>query len=261
MELLTGQTEIFREKPTAVTLGKFDGIHKGHQKLIRSLFQAGELCRTVFTFSRPPKALMDGVEQKVLLTNREKRDRMERLSVELLIEYPFTGQVCHMEPEAFVEQVLVKGLQVKKIITGPDFCFGYRRRGNTELLAALAPRYGYGLEVLEKERDADGEVISSTRIREQIAAGNMAKAGELLGYAYTVTGAAYGPEPSFYLAPPPEKLLPPEGIYRVGIEAGGRQSAGTAKIFTIEGQKRIETVPEEKQLFYGAETVSVSFLA
>ena len=117
-----------------VTLGKFDGIHRGHQKLISCSFSSEGLTKTVFTFTRPPREVVEQTEKKVLLTSEEKRVRMEALGVELLIEFPFTEAVCRMEPEAFVEQILIDGLHAKKIITGPDFGFGYQRRGNTALL-------------------------------------------------------------------------------------------------------------------------------
>lgn len=188
MEIITGQTGINREQPTVVTLGKFDGIHRGHQKLIAALFSSERLTKTVFTFTRPPREVVEQTEKKVLLTSEEKRVRMEALGVELLIEFPFTEAVCRMEPEAFVEQILIDGLHAKKIITGPDFGFGYQRRGNTALLKALAPKYGYELEVLKKELSADGNAISSTRVREEIAAGRVPQAVDLLGYPYPVTG-------------------------------------------------------------------------
>ncbi len=188
MEIITGQTGINREQPTVVTLGKFDGIHRGHQKLIAALFSSEGLTKTVFTFTRPPREVMEQTEKKVLLTSEEKRVRMEALGVELLIEFPFTEAVCRMEPEAFVEQILIDGLHAKKIITGPDFGFGYQRRGNTALLKALAPKYGYELEVLKKELSADGNAISSTRVREEIASGRVSQAVDLLGYPYPVVG-------------------------------------------------------------------------
>ena len=188
MEIITGQTGINREQPTVVTLGKFDGIHRGHQKLIAALFSSEGLTKTVFTFTRPPREVVEQTEKKVLLTSEEKRARMEALGVELLIEFPFTEAVCRMEPEAFVEQILIDGLHAKKIITGPDFGFGYQRRGNTALLKALAPKYGYELEVLKKELSADGNAISSTRVREEIAAGRVSQAVDLLGYPYPVAG-------------------------------------------------------------------------
>lgn len=231
MELITGQTEIAVKEPSAVTLGKFDGIHKGHQKLIKELLHAREqgLKAVVFTFLRPPKTITEKELQPVLLTNREKRTHMEKLGVDLMVEYPFTETVAHMEPEVFVEKVLAEGLKVKKIITGPDFCFGYRRRGNVELLKMLAPKYGYELEVIEKAKTDDGQIISSTLVREELMEGNVERANELLGYPYTVTGeVVHGNHlgrtfgmPTINQIPVEEKLLPPNGVYTSKVEIDG----------------------------------------
>lgn len=248
MKLISRQVEVSEDRPSAVTLGKFDGIHRGHQKLIRETMKAEEqgLQTVVFTFMRPPRSLVKGDGQPVLLTNREKRAHMEKLGVDLMIEYPFTESVCHMEPEAFVEQVLVKGLKVKRIVTGPDFCFGYRRRGNITLLEQLSAVFGYELTVIEKERAADGQIISSTLVRQELLAGNVERANELLGYPYTVTGeVVHGNHlgrtfgmPTINQIPAEEKLLPPNGVYTARVEVDGHLYEGVSNVGykpTIEG--------------------------
>ena len=248
MKLISGQVEVSGDRPSAVTLGKFDGIHRGHQKLIRETMKAEEqgLQTVVFTFMRPPRSLVKGDGQPVLLTNREKRAHMEKLGVDLMIEYPFTEAVSRMEPEDFVEQVLVKGLKVKRIVTGPDFCFGYRRRGNITLLEQLSTVFGYELTVIEKERAADGQIISSTLVRQELLAGNVERANELLGYPYTVTGeVVHGNHlgrtfgmPTINQIPAEEKLLPPNGVYTARVEVDGHLYEGVSNVGykpTIEG--------------------------
>ncbi|MCI8464833.1 MAG: bifunctional riboflavin kinase/FAD synthetase [Lachnospiraceae bacterium] len=256
MRLITGQTELSVSRPSAVTLGKFDGLHRGHRKLIDKVLQAGEegLQTVAFTFSRPPKAFTEGKAEPVLLTNREKRNHMERLGVELLVEYPFTEAVCHMEPEEFIKQILVEGLQVKRIVTGPDFGFGYRRRGNVELLSQLSAVYGYELTVMEKERDSCGQVISSTLVRKKLCLGHVEQANALLGYPYTVTGeVVHGNHlgrtfgmPTINQIPAEEKLLPPNGVYTAAVEIDGTIYRGVSNVGykpTIEGNypKGVET--------------------
>ncbi|MCI9486997.1 MAG: bifunctional riboflavin kinase/FAD synthetase [Lachnospiraceae bacterium] len=259
MRLITGQTELssLQERPLAVTLGKFDGLHKGHRKLIGQVLKAGEeegLEPAVFTFSRPPRSVTAQEIQPVLLTNREKRIHLERLGVGLLVEYPFTEAVCHMEPETFVEQVLVKGLKVRRIVTGPDFRFGWRRRGDTALLSRLAERHGYKLTVIDKERDGAGRVISSTLVRGELGQGHVERANELLGYPYTVTGeVVHGNHlgrtfgmPTINQIPAREKLLPPNGVYTAAVEIDGRTYRGVSNVGykpTIEGNypKGVET--------------------
>lgn len=256
MRLIAGQTGLsVSGRPSAVTLGKFDGLHRGHRKLIGEVLRskAEGLETVVFTFSRPPRTVTEGEAQPVLLTNREKRIHMERLGVERLVEYPFTEEVSRMEPEAFVE-LLVKELQVKRIVTGPDFCFGCQRRGNTALLSQLAEVYGYGLTVIEKERDAAGRVISSTLVREELALGHLEQVNRLLGYPYTVTGeVVHGNHlgrtfgmPTINQIPDREKLLPPNGVYTAAVEIDGKIWRGVSNVGykpTIEGNypKGVET--------------------
>ncbi len=256
MKLITGQTELLVKGPSAVTLGKFDGIHRGHRKLLGEVLKAKAegLLTTVFTFGRPPRTLTEGEVQPVLLTNREKRLHLERLGLDLMVEYPFTEDVCHMEPEAFVEQVLVKGLNAKSVVTGPDFCFGYKRRGNVELLSKLAACYGYKLTVIEKEKDSENRIISSTLVREELLCGNVERANRLLGYPYTVTGeVVHGNHlgrtfgmPTVNQIPAPEKLLPPNGVYTAAVELDGKTYRGVSNVGykpTIEGNypKGVET--------------------
>ena len=258
MRLITGQTELLSAgvRPSAVTLGKFDGLHLGHRKLIGEVLKAGEdgLETVAFTFSLPPRTFTEREMQPVLLTRREKRIHMERLGLGTLVEYPFTEAVCHMEPEDFVEQVLVKGLKVKRIVTGPDFCFGYRRRGNVELLSRLADVYGYELTVIEKERGAKGRIISSTLVREELSQGHVEQVNELLGYPYTVTGeVVHGNHlgrtfgmPTINQIPAREKLLPPNGVYTAAVEIEGKTYRGVSNVGykpTIEGNypKGVET--------------------
>ncbi|MCI8275881.1 MAG: bifunctional riboflavin kinase/FAD synthetase [Lachnospiraceae bacterium] len=258
MKLITGQTELLSAglRPSAVTLGKFDGLHLGHRKLIGEVLKAKEegLETVVFTFSIPPRAFTEREMQPILLTRREKRAHMERLGIGVLVEYPFTEAVCRMEPEDFVKQVLVRGLQVKRVVTGPDFCFGYRRRGDVELLSRLAAVYGYELTVIEKERDAKGRIISSTLVREELGLGHVEQANELLGYPYTVTGeVVHGNHlgrtfgmPTINQIPAKEKLLPPNGVYTAAIEIDGKIYRGVSNVGykpTIEGDypKGVET--------------------
>ena len=240
MRLITGETKIHTDCPTAVTLGKFDGVHKGHQKLIRELFRDRDqgTQTVVFTFQRPPQAYVSGRIQPVLLTCEEKRRHIERLGVDILVEYPFTEEVCRMEPEAFVEEVLVKGLHVKKIAAGPDFRFGYQRRGDAELLERLSGKYGYRLILIEKEKGPDGREISSSLIREELAAGNVGLANRLLGYPFTVTGeVVHGNHlgrtfgmPTINQLPRKEKLLPPNGVYAAAVKIDGKKLPAVANV-------------------------------
>lgn len=216
-------TEFNIDGPCAVTLGKFDGLHRGHQVLINELLSAGRegLKTVVFTFGTNPRALVTGQAEELLLTNEEKKCLLEKMRVDVLVEYPFNDRVAHTPPEAFVREVLVEELHARKIIVGADFGFGYRRSGNVELLRRMSSECGYELTVKEKIKTKEGLDISSTYIKGLLKLGHMEQVNGLLGYAYSIHGEVvhgnhYGRTfgmPTINQLPSGGKLLPPNGVY------------------------------------------------
>ncbi|MCI7740567.1 MAG: bifunctional riboflavin kinase/FAD synthetase [Lachnospiraceae bacterium] len=199
---------------TVVTLGKFNGVHRGHQKLIRRVAELGikqGWKKTVVAFSN---------RDKKLLTNQERIHMLNHMGMELLVECTLDKKLMHMSPEDFVKEILVKRLHAAHIIVGPDYRFGYQRKGNTKVLKQLGEIYGFEVEVLSKEMDGTRE-ISSTYVREQLNEGNIEKANELLGYHFSTEGeVVHGRRlgrtigvPTANLIPPREKLMPPNGVY------------------------------------------------
>lgn len=187
MRVIQGTTDFEFDFPTAITIGKFDGLHRGHQKLIHTMKQAaGEQLKTVvFTFDVQPTNVLNRKYTPVLTTVEEKRRMMEALRVDILIEYPFTETTCRMEAEEFVREVLVKQLNAKLLAVGPDCGFGYQRKGNVSLLEELSHELGYSLLVVEKERtEEDNLPISSSRIKHELKNGNVEEANRMLGYVY-----------------------------------------------------------------------------
>lgn len=236
---------------TAVTLGKFDGMHRGHQKLLNDIKKkkAEGYQTVVFTFARPPMALLTGKPQRTLLVNEERREVLDKMKIDYLIEYPFNEVISHMLPECFVKEILVKQLHMKYLAAGKDFGFGYQRSGNTDLLKKLAPKYGYEITVMEKETDGIRE-ISSTYIKEELNQGHIEKVNELLGRPFSVQGSiVHGKElgrkigiPTINIFPPDEKLLPPKGVYCAKTEIDGQVYDGIANIGikpTVTDQKRM----------------------
>lgn len=128
---------------------------------------------------------MQNVEAKVLTTNEEKRHMFEHLGIDYVVECPFTQEIMCMEPEDFIAKI-VRQLHVKCMVVGEDFHFGHNRRGDYHMLRQYAGKYGYEVIVVEKIKE-DSRDISSTFVREEIAAGNIEKANHLLGYRYFVT--------------------------------------------------------------------------
>lgn len=251
MKYIKNTTDFYIAENTVISLGKFDGIHRGHELLMEYLAKKKKdgLKTVIFTFDIPPKQQVDGREQsKVLTTNREKMQLFEQHGIDYLIECPFIPEIMHMEPEAFIEMI-VKKLHVKSLVVGTDFHFGHNRRGDYHLLRELAPVYGYEVEVVNKVQES-GRDISSTFIREEILAGHIEKANALLGYHYFVQGiVVHGNEigrtlnaPTANLIPPEEKILPPFGVYVTRTTIGERSYGGITNVGckpTIEGQNPI----------------------
>ncbi len=226
------------KEPSALTIGKFDGLHRGHEELINRLLQkqrAGQKA-VVFTFDAPPRTLTMGEQPQLLSTNAEKEALFLERGIDALLRCPFTPDIMHMEAERFVEWI-VTALNVKSIVVGTDCSFGYKRRGNCDLLSRLAPIYGYELTVVDK-LTFDGRDISSTYIREEIRKGNMEIAAMLLGHPYSIDGIVSSGNqigrtigiPTANILADPLKLLPPFGVYAASIDFSDKRYYGIANI-------------------------------
>ncbi len=229
------------EEPTVLSLGKFDGLHRGHELLMRYMAEKKTaldgLKAVVFTFDVPPQGKLHKTRPQVLTTNAEKVKLFEGVGVDYLIECPFTEEIRCMEPEDFICKT-VKSLNVKYLVVGKDFHFGHNRRGDYQMLQSFAGFYGYEVRVVDKMQK-DGRDISSTFVREEISRGNIELANELLGYEFFVEGrillgkhmgnAVLG-IPTINLLPPEEKLLPPLGVYVTVTECQGNSYGGITNV-------------------------------
>lgn len=251
MKYIAGMTKFHIEEKTAVTLGKFDGLHRGHRKLLDRIMEQKQhgLKTVIFTFDVPPYAKLNGMKPEVLLTNEERRRMLEDLGADYLIECPFIPEIIHMEPEQFVKKILCEGIHAAYLAVGTDFRFGYQRKGGPDMLLKLAPLCGYEIDVVEKEQYG-GRDVSSTYVKEEITAGNMEKAAFLLGYPYTIPGmVVHGRNmgrkvlgiPTLNIIPAEDKLLPPSGVYVSRTTVGAKIYSGITNIGykpTVGGEER-----------------------
>lgn len=243
-----------KEVRSSVTLGKFDGLHRGHQKLINLIRrEQGEKNRSViFTFDVSPRSYILHSPPKYLLTYEERRELAENLGVDILAECPFTEALMHMEPEDFVKEYLAERLHARYLAVGPDFRFGYQRRGTPELLKELGRTYGFRTEIVEKEK-YKGRDISSTFVREELEKGHIKEVNQLLGYTYFTKGEiVHGRQlgrtigiPTANLIPPVIKKLPPNGVYITESLIQGK---------TYQGITNVGYKPTVKENFLGVET-------
>lgn len=216
---------------SAVTLGKFDGLHKGHQKLVERVTEYGRadgLSGIVCAFDMEPLCRRLDRPYRVLMTREERKEHLEG-RVDYLVSCPFSESLSQMSAEDFIRDVIAGLFRAAYVVVGTDFHFGYQKRGDVHMLAAYQHIYDYQLEVVDKERYEDRE-IGSTFVKEALASGDMALAETLLGYPYELEGTVeHGRQlgrtlgfPTFNVEPPKEKLLPPNGVYLAQVEVDGR---------------------------------------
>lgn len=249
MQYIANTKEFHIAEPTVVSIGKFDGLHCGHKKLVAEMMNYRNHGRkaAMFTFSKPPGTLVKGKVQNVLMTNREREQLLEEAGLDYLVEYPFDEEVRTMAPEAFVSEILVGKMNAQIIVTGPDCHFGYKAAGDRKMLEELASVYGYRYIVVEKAKDEDYKIISSTYVRDLLADGQILKANKLLGYRYFITGTvehgnAIGHRklyPTANLVPPTEKHLPKFGVYVSRVTVDQKVYAGLSNVGrkpTIKGE-------------------------
>ncbi|WP_233237605.1 bifunctional riboflavin kinase/FAD synthetase [Bordetella sp. LUAb4] len=184
-------------RPCALTIGNFDGVHRGHQAMLARLCDVSlkhGLTPTVMTFEPHPREYFATLNQRPELAPtrisglRDKLDALARAGVEQVVVERFNAHLADMEPETFVERLLVRGLGVRQVLVGPDFRYGRKRRGDVDQLVAAGARYDFQVEILDDVTDAHGHRVSSSEVRTALAVGDLARAGDLLGHAYHLSG-------------------------------------------------------------------------
>lgn len=231
MEIITGTTDFYLEKDTAAAIGKFDGVHIGHRRLLEEIqaCKKNGMASCVFTFDPAPAVLFGSRDSRELTTREEKRILFERMGVDILIEFPLTMESAAMPPEIFAEEVLAKRMNVRFVAAGRDLSFGAGGRGNAELLCRMGPELGFAVKTIDKVC-LDGREVSSTLVRGRVESGDLTGAEKLMGMPYLVagtvtTGRKLGRTlgfPTVNILPPGNKLLPPNGVYYSSVRHGGK---------------------------------------
>ncbi len=276
---LINSAEFSLPAATAVTIGKFDGVHLGHQKLLLTILEKKQrgLLSCVFTFDPPPAVLFGAADEKVLTLKEEKRKFFAAMGVDILIEFPLTKETAATAPGDFITQYLQKRMKAAFVAAGEDVSFGKGGRGDAALLKAMGETCGYETCIIEKvyEAETTGKAleISSSRIRGFVEAGEMEKANSLLGSPYTVSGlvvkgAHLGHTlgfPTVNLFPAPDKLLPPKGVYFSYVTHAGKTYPAITNVGKKPTVSDVNTIGIESYLYdfdedlYGEE-IAVSLL-
>lgn len=231
MEIITNTTDFYLKTETAAALGKFDGVHIGHRRLLDEIIlqKSRGLAACVFTFDPTPAVFFGYSDGKELTTKEEKRLLFERLGIDILIEFPLDAATAAMPPETFAVQVLARQMNANFIAAGSDLSFGSKGAGDAALLRRLGPELGFEVKTIDKVC-LDGVEVSSTYVRGQVESGRMRTVERLLGMPYMAAGkVTQGKKlgrrlgfPTVNLLPGNGKLMPPNGVYFAKVRHGGK---------------------------------------
>jgi riboflavin kinase/FMN adenylyltransferase len=178
------------ENSTSATIGNFDGVHVGHKKIIAAVKEEAKqkgLSSCVITFHPHPQKVLQNIDIPLLVPIRERLKLLKKEGVDVVACYTFTKDIAKIPAKDFVTDILIGKLNLKHLIVGPDFSFGRKREGNLDLLYKMGKEYDFDTEVVETAL-IDGEIVSSTAIRNLVREGNMTKAGKFLGYNFYIEG-------------------------------------------------------------------------
>ena len=211
-------------KNSVVTVGTFDGLHLGHQQLIRRVIESGSPSTVVTFFPHPQMVVArPGKEVKIITPPEEKVKVFQELGLERLVVLRFDRLMLNMTAEQFLKQILIKAIGLKKMIVGYDHAFGKDRKGDKNFLAENAPVFGYELEVVDPYY-CEGTIVSSTSIRKALGDGDLELTAKLLGRSYAFSGwvvkgdcrgASLGYPTANLGITPANKMLPLNGVYLV----------------------------------------------
>lgn len=277
MRTEVGWENIERDDRSVVTVGTFDGVHRGHQAIIDHLQKRSrehDGVSTLISFDPHPRAVVHGADVPLLTTVEERANILESYGLERFVVVPFSNDFATMDPEGYVETVLVETVGLQEITVGYDHRFGRNREGDVELLRTCGAQHGFTVDVIPPQ-EVDHDVVSSRRIRELLLhKGDVQTAAELLGRPYEITGIVAQGEgrgrkigyPTANLAlEDPRKLVPKRGVYATkvigpdGDTYGGMMNIGRRPTFDeMEVTVEVHLFDFEGDLY--GDPLSVQFL-
>ncbi len=243
MKVIYNITEFNPEKPVILTQGTFDGVHFGHQKILRQVVDEALHIGGVsvlLTFYPHPRLVLypDDNELKLLSTIEEKVDLVSALGIDYLIIMPFTQELSRLRADEFVRDILVEKLHITKLIIGYDHRFGRNREGGMQEMIHFADTYSFDLEEIPAQ-DISESIVSSTKIRQALLDGQVHRAREYLGTAYVLRGKVEeGMQRGTTIGYPTAnirvnssyKLIPKNGVYAVWVYINEKKYAGMLNI-------------------------------
>ncbi|NLT96041.1 MAG: riboflavin biosynthesis protein RibF, partial [Clostridia bacterium] len=240
MKIFTSMQQYVKpDKPIVTALGNFDGVHLGHQKLIKTAKEIAEKIKgetLVFTFFPHPQMLFNA-NIKMLNSFKTKLQLIESLGVENVLIIPFTREFSLISPQVFVEEILIKKIQTSHVVAGFNYSFGYKGMGNADMLINLAAPRNVKVTIMEPFY-VDNELVSSTKIREYLKEGNIKEAEKLLGYQPAISGKVIEGNkigrkigfPTANLEWDSDLLIPGNGVYVVKVLVDNKKYLGVLNI-------------------------------
>ena len=261
---------------TAVTIGKFDCLHLGHQSLFAHLLEAAtskSLVPTVVTFDKHPDHLLRPDRAKLpIIGKSQKHSIIEAAGAEVLLELEFNHELASKSPEQFVKEILVDALHAQVVLVGEGFRFGNQGSGDTELLRTLGQQYGFSVSVIQPI-EIEGETVSTTRVRDLLDEGDVASVATLLGRVHVAVGIVeHGLKigrkigfPTANLSRDAEGYLPLDGVYSgwlvsEGIRYPAAHSVGINETFQAVPRLVESHVLDETELDLYDKVVTLEFV-
>lgn len=239
MQVINRETRLDKNTGTVITIGKFDGVHRGHRKIFEQVMdEKGSTLKSLAVSFRNPPSLLTGKNScGLLLTEKEKIRKLETFGFDYYCELAFDEELMNTEAEVFFRDYVVSRWNARRIVVGDDFCFGKERRGNTEVLGRLCRREGIELAVVNR-LCYEGEPVSSSRIKACLTDGQTETANNMLGYPYFFEGeVASGNRlgrtmgiPTINIYPENGKCIPLFGVYGSYVEIEGRIYKGITNV-------------------------------
>ncbi|MDO5591078.1 MAG: bifunctional riboflavin kinase/FAD synthetase [Lachnospiraceae bacterium] len=243
MQYIEGLNEYTETEKSAVTFGKFDGIHMGHQKLVEQVIRCCE--------KENLKSVMCAFEMRrtdILMPPDERKERLEG-KLDYLVECPFSDELRHMGAEDFIKKIIKGVFHAEYVVVGTDFRFGYGKEGDVHTLEAFEQKYHYKAIIVEKAQ-YEGREISSSFIKKLVKAGEIEVANYLLTYPYTLKGVVeHGKRlgrtlgfPTCNVEWPVEKAMPPRGVYVSNVYVDGEKYGAISNIGvkpTVSNENRV----------------------
>jgi len=277
MQIIQGvENYIPGPRPLFLALGNFDGVHLGHQKLIKDLVLKSEQNQGIagaFLFDpHTTRVINPSNAPKLLVANERKAELFADLGMDALIYHPFTAEIAHWSPREFVQRVLVEQLQVKEVFVGFNHTFGHKGQGDPAMLTSLGAEFGFVVNVTQPVKVSD-MIVSSSLIRQMLDEGNIEMAADLLGYNPVIQGTVISGErrgssigfPTANLEFDPELNIPATGVYAGMVLSGDNYykaviNIGTKPTFHEEFPLTVEVhIIDFNQNIYG-KRLQISFL-